>query len=106
MSSAQAKLRQAKTAKKKIMQAAGGSQSMPASSSIRQDPTPSLEIIDASREKRTREEDLEDTNSSRRHRRVDDVDDLMNSTSGLHKLQPGKPAAHFVFPPVYAHDPI
>ncbi|MCI36405.1 hypothetical protein A2U01_0057628, partial [Trifolium medium] len=68
MSSAQARLRQAKTAKKKMMQAAGGSQSMPASSSIRQDPTPSLEIIDASREKRTREEDLEDTNSSRRHR--------------------------------------
>ncbi|PNX64463.1 hypothetical protein L195_g062127, partial [Trifolium pratense] len=79
---------------------------MPANSSIQQNPSPSIEIIGTSAERRVREGDTEDTNSSRQRRRVDDVDDLMNSTSGLHKLEPGKPAAHFVFPPVYAHDPI
>ncbi|PNX68718.1 hypothetical protein L195_g064108, partial [Trifolium pratense] len=70
---------------------------MPANSSIQQNPSPSIEIIGTSAERRVREGDTEDTNSSRQRRRVDDVDDLMNSTSGLHKLQPGKPAAHFVF---------
>ncbi|MCI62846.1 hypothetical protein A2U01_0084103, partial [Trifolium medium] len=52
MSSAQARLRQAKTAKKKIMEAAGGSHSMPANSSIQQNPSPSLEIIGTSADRR------------------------------------------------------
>ncbi|PNX82252.1 hypothetical protein L195_g038281 [Trifolium pratense] len=106
MSSAQARLRQAKNAKKKALEASGGSHSMPASSSIRKNPSPSLEILEAVAEKRTREEEMEDTNSSRQHRRIDDVDDFLNSTSGLHRRQPGQPTSQFVFPPIYAHDPI
>ncbi|PNY03128.1 hypothetical protein L195_g026451, partial [Trifolium pratense] len=106
MSSAQARLRQAKNAKKKVLEAAWGSHSMPASSSVRPNPSTSLEIVETVAEKRAREEEMEDTNSSRQHRSLDDVDDFLNSSSGLHRLQPGKAATQFVYPPIYAHDPI
>ncbi|MCI80775.1 hypothetical protein A2U01_0102046, partial [Trifolium medium] len=56
MTSAQARLRQARNAKKKAVEAAGTSSSMnPGVSSDRASPTPSVEIV---HEKRPREDDL------------------------------------------------
>ncbi|MCI53411.1 hypothetical protein A2U01_0074657, partial [Trifolium medium] len=49
-------------------------------------------------------DDLGETHTSRKKRRVDDVEDPNNSLSaGLHKLTPGVPAAKFVLPPVFFH---
>ncbi|MCI35231.1 hypothetical protein A2U01_0056452, partial [Trifolium medium] len=92
MTSAQARLRQARNAKKKAVEAAGGSSSMPSGPpSNRASPIPSVEIV---QEKRPREEDLGETHPSRKSRRLDDVDDPNNSLdAGLHKLTPGVPAA-------------
>ncbi|MCI59207.1 hypothetical protein A2U01_0080462, partial [Trifolium medium] len=84
MTSAQARLRQARNAKKK---AAGvASTSTPVSlgdPSDRTSPAISLEIVG---EKRPREDELGETHTSRQTRRVDDVEDL---GAGLHKLTPG-----------------
>ncbi|MCI46544.1 hypothetical protein A2U01_0067784, partial [Trifolium medium] len=85
-------LRQARNAKKKAAEAAGTSSSTPSGvPSNRASPAPSVEIV---HEKRPREDDLGDTHTSRRSRRVDDVEDPDNSLgAGLHKLTPGAPAA-------------
>ncbi|MCI80396.1 hypothetical protein A2U01_0101667, partial [Trifolium medium] len=50
------------------------------------------------------EDDLGETHTSRKNRRVDDVEDPDNSLgAGLHKLTPGVPAARFVHPPAFSH---
>ncbi|MCH82259.1 hypothetical protein A2U01_0003060 [Trifolium medium] len=104
MMSAQAKLRQARVAKKKTAEVAGISSSMPSGSSKQVSPAPSIEVVN---EKRPREDDLEDTHTSRQHRRVNDVDDPTNSiAAGLHKLTQGVPAARFDYPPAISHDPL
>ncbi|MCI84040.1 hypothetical protein A2U01_0105316, partial [Trifolium medium] len=55
-------------------------------------------------EKRPREDDLVDTHTSRKSRRVDDVEDPDNSLgAGLHRLTPGVPVARFVLPPAFSH---
>ncbi|MCI63190.1 hypothetical protein A2U01_0084447, partial [Trifolium medium] len=42
--------------------------------------------------------------TSRKNRRVDDVEDPDNSLgAGLHKLTPGVPATKFVLPPAFSH---
>ncbi|MCI88057.1 hypothetical protein A2U01_0109343, partial [Trifolium medium] len=62
---------------------------------------PSVEIV---HEKRPREDDLGDTRTSRKSRRVEDVEDPDNSLdAGLHKLTHGAPAAKFVLPPTFSH---
>ncbi|MCI55605.1 hypothetical protein A2U01_0076856, partial [Trifolium medium] len=77
MTSAQARLRQARSAKKKAAEAAGTSSSTPSGTpSNRASPTPSVEIV---HEKRPREEGLGDTHTSRKSRRLDDVEDPENS---------------------------
>ncbi|MCI44636.1 hypothetical protein A2U01_0065875, partial [Trifolium medium] len=74
----------ARNAKKKTAELTGTSSSVPLG-------TPSVEIV---LEKRPREDDLGDTHTSRKNRRVDDVEDPYNSLgAGLHKLTPGVPAA-------------
>ncbi|MCI50819.1 hypothetical protein A2U01_0072063, partial [Trifolium medium] len=56
-------------------------------------------------EKRSREDDLGETHTSRHTRRLDDVGDLGASLgAGLHKLTSGVPAAKFVLPPVFSHE--
>ncbi|MCI51601.1 hypothetical protein A2U01_0072845, partial [Trifolium medium] len=58
-------------------------------------------------EKRPREDDLDDTHTSRKNQRVDDVEDPNNSLDvGLHKPTPGVPAAKFVLPPAFSHGQI
>ncbi|MCI78454.1 hypothetical protein A2U01_0099724, partial [Trifolium medium] len=53
---------------------------------------------------RPREDDLGDTDTSRKSRRVDDIKDPHNSLGvGLHKLMPGVPVAKFVHPPAFSH---
>ncbi|MCI62717.1 hypothetical protein A2U01_0083974, partial [Trifolium medium] len=64
MTSAQARLRQARNIKKKVAEAAGTSSSVPPGTpSNRASPTPSVEIT---HEKRPREEDLGETYNSRK----------------------------------------
>ncbi|MCI78437.1 hypothetical protein A2U01_0099707, partial [Trifolium medium] len=71
MTSAQARLRQARNAKKKAAEATGTSSSMNLEvSSDRTSPAPSVEIV---HEKRSREDDLGDSHASRKNRRMDDV---------------------------------
>ncbi|MCI25446.1 hypothetical protein A2U01_0046637, partial [Trifolium medium] len=102
MTSAQARLRQARNAKKKTAELTGTSSSVPlVTSSDRTSPAPSVEIV---HEKRPPEDDLGNTHTSRKNRRVDDVEDPDNSLSaGLHRLTPGVPAAKFVLPPAFSH---
>ncbi|MCI67233.1 hypothetical protein A2U01_0088491, partial [Trifolium medium] len=55
-------------------------------------------------EKRPREDDLGDTQTSRKSRKVDDIEGPDNSMgAGLHELTPGVPAAKFVLPPAFSH---
>ncbi|MCI38939.1 hypothetical protein A2U01_0060168, partial [Trifolium medium] len=92
MTSAQVRLRQAINAKKKAAELTGASSSSPPGVPFnRASPTPSVEIV---LEKRSREDDLGETHTSWKNRRVDDVEDPDNSLgAGLHKLTPGVPAA-------------
>ncbi|MCI88816.1 hypothetical protein A2U01_0110104, partial [Trifolium medium] len=49
-------------------------------------------------------DDLGDTQTSRKSRKVGDVEDPESSLgAGLHKLTPGVPAAKFVLPPAFSH---
>ncbi|MCI54313.1 hypothetical protein A2U01_0075562, partial [Trifolium medium] len=67
MTSAQARLRQARNAKKKAAETVGASSSVPPGvPSDRASPAPSVEIV---YEKRPREDDLGDTRTSRKSRR-------------------------------------
>ncbi|MCI57281.1 hypothetical protein A2U01_0078532, partial [Trifolium medium] len=77
MTSAQARLRQARNAKKKTSELTGTSSSVPLGTlSDRTSSAPSVEIV---HEKRPREDNLGDTYTSRKNRRVDDVEDPDNS---------------------------
>ncbi|MCI65659.1 hypothetical protein A2U01_0086917, partial [Trifolium medium] len=77
MTSAQARLRQARNARKKAAELTGTSSSAPLGvPSDQASPAPSVEIV---HEKRPREDDLGDTHTSRKNRRVDDVEDPDNS---------------------------
>ncbi|MCI59357.1 hypothetical protein A2U01_0080612, partial [Trifolium medium] len=89
--------RQARNAKKKAAEAADTSSSvLSGPPSNRVSPTPSVEIIG---DKRPRDEDLGVTHTTRKGRRLDDIEDPDNALdAGLHKLTPGVPAARFVLP--------
>ncbi|MCI29244.1 hypothetical protein A2U01_0050453, partial [Trifolium medium] len=102
MTSAQERLRQARNAKKKVVELTGTSSSaLLGVPSDRASPAPSAEIV---HEKRPWEDELGETHTSRKSRRVDDVEDPDNSLGvGLHKLTPGVPAAKFVLPPAFSH---
>ncbi|MCI84494.1 hypothetical protein A2U01_0105772, partial [Trifolium medium] len=48
--------------------------------------------------------DLGDTQTSRKSRKVGNVEDPESSLgAGFHKLTPGVPAAKFVLPPAFSH---
>ncbi|MCI47874.1 hypothetical protein A2U01_0069116, partial [Trifolium medium] len=71
MTSAHARLRQARNAKKKAAELTGASSSaLQGVPSNRASPTTSVEIA---HEKRPREDDLGETHTSRKNRRLDDV---------------------------------
>ncbi|MCI54837.1 hypothetical protein A2U01_0076087, partial [Trifolium medium] len=94
-------LRQARNAKKKTAGATGASSSVnPGVSSGRVSPSPSIEIL---HEKHPHDNDLGDTQTSRKTKKVGDVEDPESSLgAGLHKLTPGVPAAKFVLPPAFS----
>ncbi|MCI51432.1 hypothetical protein A2U01_0072676, partial [Trifolium medium] len=88
MTSAQARLRQAKSAKKKVAATAGlgTSSSIPSGTPSGQaSPAPSVEIT---HEKRGRGEDLEDI-TSRKNKKLDMAGSSLEA--GLHRLTPGVP---------------
>ncbi|MCH88114.1 hypothetical protein A2U01_0008995 [Trifolium medium] len=100
MTSATARLRQAKNAKKKAAAILGTSGSIPLGTPSGQvSPAPSLEIV---REKRGLDGDLEDV-SSRKNPRLDAAG---GSAAGLHRLTPGHSAEDFVLPPAFGHSPL
>ncbi|MCI25390.1 hypothetical protein A2U01_0046581, partial [Trifolium medium] len=100
MTSATARLRQAKNAKKKAAAVLGTSSSIPSGTpSGHVSPAPSLEII---KEKRRRDEELEEV-SSRKNQRVETAGGV---AAGLHRLTPGQPADDFVLPPAFGHTPL
>ncbi|MCI91467.1 hypothetical protein A2U01_0112761, partial [Trifolium medium] len=59
-------------------------------------PAPSIEIV---KEKRGRDEDLEDVIS----RKNPKLDAAGGSAAGLHRLTPGQPAGDFILPPAFGH---
>ncbi|MCI20417.1 hypothetical protein A2U01_0041579, partial [Trifolium medium] len=100
MTSATARLRQTKNAKKKVAAILGTSGSIPSGTPSRHvSPAPSIEII---KEKRGRYGDLEDV-SSRKNPRLDAAG---GSAAGLHRLTLGHPAEDFVLPPAFGHSPL
>ncbi|MCI33161.1 hypothetical protein A2U01_0054377, partial [Trifolium medium] len=66
--------------------------------SVQPSPAPSVEVV---HEKRDQAKDPKDT-TSRKNPRVDTVGSSLGA--GLHKLQPGVPAADFVLPPAFGHE--